>query len=48
MMKNISSHGSDDDDDNENATLGFLHIVFSWSLKDVLNENLYRKKVIFY
>ncbi|KAK2430640.1 P-loop containing nucleoside triphosphate hydrolase superfamily protein [Trifolium repens] len=44
MLKNISSHGSDDDD-NENATLGFLDIVFSWTLKDVLNENLYRKKV---
>ncbi|XP_045833411.1 uncharacterized protein LOC123924528 [Trifolium pratense] len=44
MWKNTSSHASDEDD-NENATLGFLDIVFSWSLKDVLNENLYRNKV---
>jgi hypothetical protein len=47
MWKSNSSHASDDDE-NQNAVLGFLEIVFSWTLKDVLNENLYRKKVLFF
>jgi len=45
MWKGNSSRARDDDDDN--AALGFLDIVLSWSLKDVLNQNLYRNKVLF-
>jgi hypothetical protein len=48
MWKSNSSHASDDDDENQNAVLGFLEIVFSWTLKDVLNENFYRKNVLFF
>ncbi|CAL5189948.1 unnamed protein product [Lathyrus oleraceus] len=43
MWKSNSSHANEDD--NENAAFGFLDIVFKWTLKDVLNENLYRKQV---
>ncbi|KAL5102079.1 hypothetical protein RYX36_006406 [Vicia faba] len=39
-----SSHHADEDE-NENAAFGFLEIVFKWSLKDVLNENFYKKQV---
>ncbi|AES99089.2 P-loop nucleoside triphosphate hydrolase superfamily protein [Medicago truncatula] len=44
MWKSNSSHARNDDDD-EDAALGFLDIVFSWSIKDVLNQNIYRNKV---
>jgi len=46
MWKSNNGHARDDDDE-ENAALGFLDIVFTWSIKDVLNQNLYRNKVLF-
>ncbi|XP_004503077.1 helicase SEN1-like [Cicer arietinum] len=43
MWRSSSSHASEDDKDNN--ILGFLDHIFSWTLKNVLNENLYRNKV---
>lgn len=34
--------------EEENETVGLLDIVFSWTLKDVLNEYYYRNKVLFF
>lgn len=39
-----SSHANEED--RENVTIGFLDIIYSWTLKDVLNENLYKNKVL--
>ncbi|XP_058744789.1 helicase required for RNAi-mediated heterochromatin assembly 1-like [Vicia villosa] len=44
MWKSNSSHHANEDE-NENAAFGFMEIVFSWSLRDILNENLYKKQV---
>ncbi|KAK7372270.1 hypothetical protein VNO80_05645 [Phaseolus coccineus] len=41
MMKDITCSATEEDDDKHS----FLDIVFSWNLKDALNEVLYKNKV---
>jgi len=42
MKKNITCYATEEDDEK----CSFLNTVFSWNLKDALNEDLYKNKVL--